>query len=86
MVIKNVYKVIICEYIEGSPIPNPINNKSKIIADISDHLSEIHRLGFIYGDVRLSNIILAKNRYILIDYGRCFFNRSFEISSNGIYD
>lgn len=48
-------------------------NKRKFLDDIREHLKEIHRMGFVYGDIRVPNIIRTQNgRYLLIDYGRTF--------------
>ncbi len=71
--INGVYKIIVYEFIEGEEVTKGINNKDKLLSDIIEQLTEIHRLGFVYGDMRLANIIKTKEeKYCLRDYGRTF--------------
>lgn len=65
--LKQVYKIIVYEYIEGEHAKNISEN------DIKEQLAEIHKWGFIYGDINYGNIICTKNgNFCLIDFGRTF--------------
>ncbi len=75
------YKLIVYSYLEGDDIvkENLIKDDiDNLKDDIREHLEQIHKVGLIYGDIRLPNIIFSKifNRYLLIDYGRTFSNDS----------
>lgn len=68
----NVYQVIVYEYIEGEVINTKNIDKVKLATDIREQLLEIHRLGFVYADLGVSNILYTEGRYVLIDFGRVF--------------
>jgi serine/threonine protein kinase len=73
MTIEEIYKVIVYEYIEGTDISLSSYNQQQAIIDVGLQLSELHRLGFVHGDVKINNIIQTnKETYYLIDYGRTF--------------
>lgn len=75
-ILEDIYKMIVYEYIEGITLKKPINSESiiQIRNDISEHLSIIHEMGFVHGDVHTQNIIYTPHnkKYILIDYGQTF--------------
>lgn len=75
---KNVFKIIVYEYIEGASFQHrwlisSLHDINKIISDISKYIEHIHGLGFIYADIRLQNIVMTPSgNYQLIDFGRIF--------------
>lgn len=85
--INDVYKVLVYEYIEGEIFIKYSWNKDKFLSDIKEQLLELHGLGFVYGDMKLQNVIKTKEgKYRLIDYGRTFSLNDAKISSNEVYD
>ena len=69
--IKNVYRIICYEYIEPE---TPVFDFQQCSKDITLQLTDLHSHGFVYGDVRVGNIIFSKpfGKYQLIDFGRSF--------------
>jgi serine/threonine protein kinase len=74
---EDVYKVIVYQFIDGIVLNKLMelseSEKQQMQKDLTQHLAEIHRLGLVYGDIRIDNLIKdSNNRYLLIDYGRTF--------------
>lgn len=64
-----VFQVLCYEFIEGTLIEEDITEKHK--RDLLFQLGELHNLGFVHGDVGVTNIIIRKDdkKAFLIDYG-----------------
>lgn len=63
-------KMMICEYIAGQSLKNKIldiNETVKTILEICNILEVIHNKGYIFGDLKPSNIIVGE-RTVLIDF------------------
>ena len=73
MNINDVYKVIVYEYLEGFTLCETNYDKNQVFSDIQIQLYELHRLGFVYADLKKDNIIKRPHgQYNLIDFGRTF--------------
>jgi len=88
-VMFDVFRVICYEYLEGEQltlesalkmevgVPEEVARAllaARVMHDVSEHLADIHSMGFVFGDLHFGNIILSSGLglYILIDYGRVF--------------
>lgn len=68
---------IVMEYVEGDGLhsrlregPLPVSQAVEIVIQTAEALHEAHSLGLIHGDIRASNLILAKNGLVkVLDFG-----------------
>jgi serine/threonine protein kinase len=72
-ILTSIRKVIVYQYMEGTPLNKTTFNPVKMKADINKIITYLHILGFVYADIKLSNILRTPDdEYILIDFGRTF--------------
>ena len=74
LVINNVWKIIIYEYIPGIPVIHLIDTNVIMMAnDIKLILDKLYSIGLVHADIHEENIIRTKNgKYRLIDFGQSF--------------
>ncbi|WP_427339294.1 protein kinase domain-containing protein [Caloranaerobacter sp. DY30410] len=95
------YYYIVMEYIEGNNLKEIINKDKLSIKDIlgislilSELINKLYQLGYIYGDLKLENIIVDRRtkKIVFVDFGgvfkknRCIkeFTPTYDINSWGI--
>jgi serine/threonine protein kinase len=72
---------LVMEYIEGAPLkgPLPLGKTVEYASQILDALDAAHRKGITHRDLKPGNILIAKNRVKLLDFGLAHVERGEEI-------
>jgi serine/threonine protein kinase len=75
---------LVMEYVEGQPLkgPLPVEKAVEYARQILDALDAAHRIGIVHRDLKLANILVAKNGVKLLDFGLAKAERAKAISAS----
>ena len=62
--------VVVMEYVPGEEVNGVLSNPAHI-ASLRAAITTLHRAGLVFGDLRRPNVLVAKERLVLIDFDWC---------------
>ena len=69
---------IVMEYVQGQLLKSVLENRNSIFEQIGRIAAMLHSKGIIHGDLTTKNIIISRDRIVLIDFGLSFISDRIE--------
>lgn len=73
LVLERINGPTLLEKIRGTTMI--VREKMHVLLDVANVLQEVHEAGIIHGDLSPANIVCAKNRIVLLDFGFAVWHR-----------